>query len=111
MFLFSGIDVDGIHRQDVISVLCQRYDIHSLVQTDMTTIEQRTKLDVVDDALFLICKLIYRDLNALGHIYIEQISFYVTNNLIISLQETPKDLFNSIKSNIFFCCKRQKLQV
>ncbi|CAF1314183.1 unnamed protein product [Rotaria sp. Silwood1] len=54
----EGIDIDGIHDPDVISGIGERYDIHSLVQTDITTTEQRTKLDVLDDALFLVCKSI-----------------------------------------------------
>lgn len=68
----------------------------------MMTTEQRTKLDVLDDALFLVCKFIYRDINDPTHINIEQICFYLKENLLITLQETPKDLFESIKSNCFF---------
>jgi magnesium transporter len=64
----------------------------------MTTSEQRTKLDVLDDALFLVCKLIYRDVNGTGRIETEQISFYVKENLLITLQQTPKNLFDSLKS-------------
>jgi magnesium transporter len=78
-----------------------RYNIHPLVQTDVTTIEQRTKLDVLDDALFLVCKLMYRDMNGTGHIHTEQICFYLKENLLITFQETPKDLFDSIKSKNF----------
>jgi magnesium transporter len=64
----------------------------------MTTIEQRTKLDVLDDALFLVCKFIYRDINGTGHVNIEQICFYLKENILITVQETPKELFDSIKS-------------
>jgi magnesium transporter len=99
--LISGIDVDGIHYQDIISQIGQRYNIHPLVQADITTVEQRTKIDVLEDALFLVCKLIYRDMNGTGHINIEQICFYLKENLLITFQETPKDLFDSIKSKIF----------
>ena len=98
-FVLLGIDVDGVHHTDIVAELGLRYDIHPLVQTDMTTTEQRTKLDVLDDALFLVCKFIYRDINNSEHINVEQISFYLKENLLITLQETPKDLFESIKSN------------
>ncbi len=64
----------------------------------MTTIEQRTKLDVLEDALFLVCKFIYRDHNGTGHVNIEQICFYLKENLLITVQELPKELFESIKS-------------
>ncbi|CAF4937679.1 unnamed protein product, partial [Rotaria sp. Silwood1] len=94
------IDVDGVHQRDIIAQIGNRYDIHALVQTDITTTEQRTKLDVLDDALFLVCKLIFRDIGRTGHTIIEQISFYLKENLLITFQETPKDLFDSIKNRI-----------
>jgi len=94
------IDVDGVHQQDIITDIGNRYDIHSLVQTDIKTTEQRTKLDVFDDALFLVCKVIFRDIGRTGHTVIEQISFYLKENLLITFQETPKDLFDSIKNRI-----------
>ncbi|CAF1228285.1 unnamed protein product [Rotaria sordida] len=96
----TWIDVDGIHDHEIISAIGDRYDIHSLVQTDITTSEQRTKLDVLDDALFLVCKLIYRDIDRTGQIITEQISCYLKDNLLITFQETPKDLFDSIKNRI-----------
>ncbi|CAF3730867.1 unnamed protein product [Rotaria sp. Silwood1] len=96
----TWIDIDGIHDSDVISAIGKRYDIHSLVQTDMTTSEQRTKLDVLDDALFLVCKLIYRDMEHTGQIIIQQMSFYLKTDLLVTFQETPKDLFDSIKNRI-----------
>jgi magnesium transporter len=97
--LFSGIDVDGIHYQYIIQQLADRYNIHSLVQQDII-LEQRTKLDVLDDALFLVCKLMYRDINHPEKTVIQQISFYLKENILITFQETPKDLFDSIKSKI-----------
>jgi len=103
-----GIDVDGVHHHDIIAEIGNRYDIHALVQTDITTTEQRTKLDVLDDALFLVCKIIYRDIGRSGHTAIEQISFYLKDNILITFQETPKDLFDSIKSKNSFIEKIYK---
>ncbi|CAF3803656.1 unnamed protein product [Rotaria sp. Silwood1] len=96
----TWIDIDGIHDPDVISGIGERYDIHSLVQTDITTTEQRTKLDVLDDALFLVCKLIYHDMDCTGQIIIQQMSFYLKHDILITFQETSKDLFDSIKNRI-----------
>jgi Mg2+ and Co2+ transporter CorA len=36
-----------------------------------------------------------------GHTVIEQMSFYLKDNILITFQETPKDLFDSIKSKYF----------
>ena len=35
-----------------------------------------------------------------GKTLIEQITFYLKGNILITFQETPKDLFDSLKSNI-----------
>ncbi|CAF0871633.1 unnamed protein product [Didymodactylos carnosus] len=96
----TWIDVDGVHQQDVIAQIGRRYNIHTLVQTDVTTTEQRTKLDVLDDALFLVCKMIFRDVSKSETTIIEQVSFYLKENVLITFQETPKDLFDTIKNRI-----------
>ncbi|CAF4425826.1 unnamed protein product [Rotaria socialis] len=96
----TWIDVDGIHDQEIISQIGQRYDIHSLVQSDITTADQRTKLDVCDDALFLVCRLIYHDLYCTGKTIVQQISFYLKDDVLITFQESSKDLFDQIKNRI-----------
>ncbi len=77
-----------------------------MVQQDITTTEQRTKLDVLDDALFLVCKVMFHDMKHPGQTIIEQISFYLKGDILITFQETPKDLFDSLKSNILIFFKR-----
>ena len=94
---FLGIDVDGVHQQEIIDKLCHRYGIHSLVKCDIVSTEQPTKLDVLPDALFLVRKLVFCDRGASERIRIEQISFYLKENVLITFQETPKTLFESIK--------------
>ena len=69
---------------------------------DVETDEQRTKLDVFDDALFLVVKLIYLD-QVKKKTHIEQISFYITGNVIITFQRRPNDIFESVKSNYVLC--------
>ncbi len=65
---------------------------------DIETTEQRTKLDVFEDALFLVGKMIYPDsVQQITHV--EQISFYLKENILITFQETPKDIFEPFKSS------------
>lgn len=74
----------------------QRFDLHPLVVADIETTEQRTKLDVFEDALFLVGKMIYRD-SMQSITCIEQISFYMKENILITFQEKAKDIFEPIK--------------
>lgn len=86
-----------MYRKNFLSGLSQRFNIHPLVLIDIDTPEQRTKLDIFDDALFSIMKLIYPD-RSTDKIAYEQISFYVKRNLLITFQEGPQDAFEQIKS-------------
>ncbi|CAF0915582.1 unnamed protein product [Rotaria sordida] len=93
------IDVTGVHDHDLITRLGLRYNIHPLVVADIETTEQRTKLDVFEDALFLVGKMIYPD-NIQQITHIEQISFYLKENILITFQEKSKDIFGPIKNRI-----------
>ena len=87
-----------MHDHDLLTRLGQRFNIHPLVVADIETTEQRTKLDVFENALFLVAKMIYPDsIQQTSHI--EQISFYVKENILITFQEKPKDIFEPIKSS------------
>lgn len=78
-----------------------------MVISDIETTEQRTKLDVFEDTLFLVGKTIYPD-PVQQTTHIEQISFYLKENLLITFQEKPKDMFEPIKSlyeNLYLFCR------
>ena len=81
--------------------LGRRFDLHPLVVADIETTEQRTKLDLFEDSLFLVGKMIYRDTNR-SITCIEQISFFLKENTLITFQEKPKDSFEGIKSWFLF---------
>ncbi|CAF1192625.1 unnamed protein product [Adineta steineri] len=93
------IDVTGVHDHDLLARLGRQFNIHPLVIGDIEITEQRTKLDVFEDALFLVAKMIYPD-NLQQITHIEQISFYLKENILITFQEKPKDIFETIKNRI-----------
>ncbi|CAF0755353.1 unnamed protein product [Adineta steineri] len=93
------IDVIGVQNEVLLSSISRRFKIHSLVIADIATNDQRTKLDVFEDALFLIIKLINSNRDT-QQISIEQISFYMKENILITFQEKSSDIFDSIKNKI-----------
>ncbi|CAF3609528.1 unnamed protein product, partial [Adineta steineri] len=90
------IDVIGVQNEVLLSSISRRFKIHPLVIADIATNDQRTKLDVFEDALFLIIKLINSNRDT-QQISIEQISFYMKENILITFQEKSSDIFDSIK--------------
>jgi len=95
------IDIPGVHDEDLLAKIGERFKIHPLVLADIETSEHRTKLDILDDALFLVAKLIYFD-QSTKKTCIEQICFYVKENILITFQQKPKDIFNKIKRKYWF---------
>ncbi|CAF3531248.1 unnamed protein product [Rotaria sp. Silwood1] len=93
------IDITGVHDKAVLASISQRFKIHPLVILDIETNEQRTKLDVFEDALFLVVKLIYPD-HITQKIHIEQISFYLKDNILITFQEKSNNIFDRIRNRI-----------
>ncbi|CAF2730934.1 unnamed protein product [Rotaria sp. Silwood2] len=93
------IDINGMHDKVLLSSISRRFKIHPLVILDIETNEQRTKLDVFEDALFLVVKLIYPD-NITQKTHIEQISFYLKENILITFQEKSNHIFDRIKNRI-----------
>ncbi|CAF1121740.1 unnamed protein product [Adineta ricciae] len=93
------IDIIGNKDKTLLASISRRFMIHPLFILDIETNEQRTKLDVFEDALFLVMKMIYPDKITQEPCF-EQISFYVKENILITVQEKSKDIFDKIKKKI-----------
>lgn len=93
------IDIDGNHDVELMEELGRKFGLHPLILADAMSAEQRTKLDVFDDALFLVMKMIYSGSEG-KEATIEQVSFYLKDNLLITFQEKKEDVFEPIRNRI-----------
>jgi len=92
----TWINIEGIHRTDILDELSIRFNLHSLTKEDISTINERMKLDLLDNgsSIYLLMKMIYVS-PVTEHIQNEQISFILQeNNFLITFQEA-KDQLNS----------------
>ncbi len=98
-FQFSGniwINIDGINDIALIQKMGAEFDIDSLILEDLVNPEQRVKLEEREEYLFLILKTL--NLNLITEeIEYEQLSFILQDNILITVQETPKDFFDTIR--------------
>ncbi|TDX53326.1 magnesium/cobalt transporter CorA [Orenia marismortui] len=92
------IDIDGLHNVDLIKKVGEEFEIHSLVLEDILDTEQRPKLDIYDDYIYLVIKLFSYNENE--EIDIEQISIILGKDFVITFQEKEGDVFESIRSRI-----------
>ncbi len=94
----TWINIDGISDTETISKIGKNFDLHPLVLEDILNTDQRPKIEDYDDYIFIVLKMLRHDEN--NKLSIEQISFILTRNVVISFQETKGDVFNAIRERI-----------
>ena len=90
----TWINVNGIHRTEVIEKLGQLYDIHPLTLEDIAHIDQRAKFEDYDNYVVAIMKMIDFD----TEVRAEQLSVVLLDKTVISFQEPQGgDVFDVIR--------------
>jgi magnesium transporter len=95
----SWINVDGLHDLELISKMGGFFDLHPLVQEDITTPGQRSKLEEYDHHLFLVLPMLSWDEQA-ESVVEEQLSLVVGPNYVLTFQERYGDVFQSVRERI-----------
>lgn len=93
------LNINGIHQTEFIEQIGQFYKLHPLVLEDIVHAEQRPKIEEYQDYLYLVLRMIGVDESS--QLKNEQISIVIQNNLIITIQEVPGDVFNPIRERLF----------
>ncbi len=95
--MVKWINVDGIHKIELIEAIGKLYQIHPLTLEDIVHVEQRPKFEDYDNYVVAIMKMIYFD----NHIQSEQLSILLFPNMVISFQEPHGgDAFDIIRKRL-----------
>jgi magnesium transporter len=95
----SWINVDGIRKSDVEKI-CDHYGIHYLIAEDIQSVNQRAKMDEIDNILVCVLNMIYFN-EKHGSVESEQVSIVLGENYVITFQEDAKrDVFNPIRDKL-----------
>jgi len=95
----TWINIDGIYDAHLIEKIGSHFSIHPLILEDVMNTGQRPKIESFENYLYIVLKMLYHDkLN--NKIESEQISIILLKNLVISFQEKPGDIFNTIRERI-----------
>jgi magnesium transporter len=95
----SWINVEGITDTNIVAEIGQIFDIHPLVLEDIVNPEQRIKIEVYDDYIFIVLKMItYSEEGELFNK--ENVSLVLGKQFLISFQEEPGDVFDPIRKRI-----------
>jgi magnesium transporter len=96
----TWINIEGVHRAEVLEKLGECYGFHPLVLEDVMNTEQRPKMEDYSDYLYIVLKMLdYRDRE--GAIVSEQVSLIVGKNFLFSFQEGLEgDAFGPVRERI-----------
>src|SRR3990172_8857725 len=96
----TWLNVDGVHRIDILEKLTSCYGIHHLVLEDILNINQRPKMEDFGEYVYIVAKMLTFDA-AKDDIADEQVSTVLGNNFLISFQEEKQgDVCDGIRQRI-----------
>jgi magnesium transporter len=94
----SWLNITGLHDIKTIEHIGRVFKLHPLVLEDILYVQHAPKIDNYDDYLFMIVKMI--DLTPVQGLNIEQVSFILGKNYLITFQEDEDDVFDMIRERI-----------
>ncbi|MEO8933600.1 MAG: magnesium/cobalt transporter CorA [Xanthomarina sp.] len=94
----SWININGLNHIQDIEKIGKHYNLHPLIIADIANISQRPKIDVYDDYIFVVLKMLYYDENE--NIKIEQISLVLGSNYVLTFQEMEGDVFDNVRERL-----------
>ncbi len=96
----SWINVDGLHEVELIEKIGDKFNIHPLVLEDVLNTGQRPKVEDYDKYHFIVMKMITYSEDKGNGLDIEQVSFVLGDNYLISFQERPGDVFDPVRQRL-----------
>ena len=95
----TWINIDGLRKGDVESI-GEHYGIHALITEDILSLNQRPKMDEVEDILYCLLNMLYYNEKD-QTVELEQIAIVLGKNFVITFQEDPtRDVFNPIRDKL-----------
>jgi len=95
----TWLNIDGLQDVEIIDKIGKHYKIHPLVLEDILNTGQRPKIEVFDDYIFIVIKMLTFNEKEFK-ITSEQVSMILGENFVISFQEQPGDIFDPLRERI-----------
>jgi magnesium transporter len=95
----TWINIDGVHRVDVVEKIGKHFDLHPLVLEDLVNTEQRPKMEDFLDYIFIVLRMLDYD-DKTDEVKGEQLSLVLGPNWVITFQENEGDVFDLVRERI-----------
>lgn len=93
------LNVHGLHQVELIKEIGEMLELEPFIVSDILNTTRRSKMEELDQVLFFSIKSILPDEN-FDHVKVEQISFILKDDLLVSFQEKKSDFFTHIRERI-----------
>lgn len=104
------LNVHGLHNVELIKNTADLLGLEPYVISDILNVTKRSKIEELDQILFFSVKSILPGEDD-QHVHVEQISFVLKDNVLVSFQEKKSAFFNHIRERIKthsgIVCKKQ----
>lgn len=94
----TWINIGGVHKIDMLEAIGKQFGLHPLLLEDIANTDQRPKLDDYETYVFLVVKML--DVTDRGGILVEQVSFVLGRNYVLSFQENGTDVFRPVRDRL-----------
>jgi len=95
----SWLNITGLHDTDLLQEVGNHFQIHPLTLEDILNTGQRPKAELFPEYIFLVLKMIHYD-EEQHSLDIEQVSFVLGKNFVITFQERPGDVMDALRDRI-----------
>ncbi|TDE05427.1 magnesium/cobalt transporter CorA [Flavobacterium hiemivividum] len=95
----NWLNLHGLNELEIIEAIGAFFKIDNFLLSDILNTTRRTKVEESPDTLFFNIKSMLPAENS-DNISVEQISFLIKNNVLISFQEKRSDFFSHIRERI-----------
>jgi magnesium transporter len=90
----SWVDVTGLGDADVIENVAAVFGLHQLAIEDVLNLHQRPKVEEFEDHLFIVVRMV----TELGSSETEQVSVFLGEGFVLSIQERPGDCLDPVRA-------------
>lgn len=95
----AWVNIEGLHDESVIQAAGEHVGLHSLIIEDILHTHQRPRIEELDGALYLVVRMLSFDAET-GTASSEQVSFILHGTTLLTFQERPGDVFESIRTRL-----------
>ena len=92
----TWINIDGLGDPETFSQLGEIFGLHPLALEDVVNLHQRPKLEDYEDTDFVVLHMP----SLTPHLDLEQISMFIGDGFLITIQEKPGDCFEALRDRI-----------